>query len=213
MHAVGLEACELAPAADSVVDALAKWGESGEQHECGYSLEHNTQGKGIYAFLGTHPERAKRFGAGMKYFTKSEDWDLKHLVSGFDWAALDTKPGAVVVDVGGGHGSVSQYLARATKNLHFVVQDLPGTAKQGRELLPEELRGRIEFVEHDFFSEQDLNADVYLLRWILHNWSDRHCVRILRALVPAMRKGVKVVVYEWVLKEEPETRVSQRMGP
>ena len=77
------------------------------------------------------PERARRFGAGMRFFTKAEGWDLKHLLASFDWASID-HPGSVALDVGGGHGSVSQFLARHTRNVHFLVQDLPGGNRAGK---------------------------------------------------------------------------------
>jgi hypothetical protein len=55
---------------------------------------------------------------------------------------------------------------------------------------------RISFMPHDFFNTQPVTADVYLLRWILHNWSDKYCVRMLRALIPALKPGAKIVVNE-----------------
>jgi hypothetical protein len=55
---------------------------------------------------------------------------------------------------------------------------------------------RVSFMSHDFFTPQTVVADVYLLRWILHNWSDKYCVRILRALIPALKPGARVIVNE-----------------
>ncbi|KAL8887964.1 MAG: hypothetical protein Q9192_006248, partial [Flavoplaca navasiana] len=124
---------------------------------------------------------------------------------------------AVVVDVGGGHGSVSQALARSTKHIQYVVQDLANTIEQAKKELPTDdgLKGRIEFQEHDFFTDQPLQgADVYLMRWILHDWSDAYAAKILRSLVPALekRKNSRIVVFEYVLPEQPETRLTERFG-
>lgn len=58
---------------------------------------------------------------------------------------------------------------------------------------------RIAFMAHDFFAPQPVVAGVYFLRWILHNWSDKYCVKILQALVPALRPGAKVIVSEAVM--------------
>jgi len=53
---------------------------------------------------------------------------------------------------------------------------------------------------HDFITEQPVRgADVYLLRWILHNWSDKYSTQILRNLVPALKPGAKVVICDNVL--------------
>ncbi|KAL8749667.1 MAG: hypothetical protein Q9184_006719 [Pyrenodesmia sp. 2 TL-2023] len=211
--ATGLQTAELGPASARMVDAITKYGADGEPGHTAYALQH---GAPIFDVLGKDPERARRFGAAMKYYTKGSGYDLKHLVEGFDWAALDQKPcGATVVDVGGGHGAVSQALAKATTNTHFVVQDLPGTVEQAAKDLPKELQGRIEFVPHDFFTEQpvDRDADIFLLRWILHNWSDAYCLKILKALVPALkRKEQRVLIYEYLLPETPGTDVAESFG-
>ena len=146
----------------------------------------------------------------MRFFVRAEGWDLKYLLSGYDWASLD-QPGAVVVDVGGGHGAVSQFLAKETRNMKIIVQDLPETAQKGKELLPAELEGRIDYVGHDFFKEQSVRgADVYFFRWIFHNWSDKYCLVILKALIPALKKGARVIAYEYVLLDGPETRLTEK---
>lgn len=55
---------------------------------------------------------------------------------------------------------------------------------------------------HDFFTEQPVKgAEVYLLKWILHCWSDKYARNILRALIPALRRGSKIVLHEYILPE------------
>ena len=211
---IGLQADELAPVAAKTVDAVRTFNDSGEPHETAFALQNQMP---IFEVLGKYPERGRRFGAAMRCYTKGEGYDLRHLIEGYDWGSID-HPGAVVVDVGGGHGSVSQALARSTKNIRYVVQDLPGTIEQAKKELPaDEFAGRIEFEAHDFFTDQSVQeADVYLMRWILHDWSDGYCVKILKALVPALEKkkeSSRIVLFEYVLSEVPETRLTERMGP
>lgn len=68
-----------------------------------------------------------------------------------------------------------------------------------------DLEGRISFMVHDFFTPQPVHgADVYVFRWIFHNWSDKYCVRILRNLVPALKHGAKVVINDVVLPKPGE---------
>ncbi len=110
-----------------------------------------------------------------------------------------------MVDVGGSHGSISIAIARSFPSLHFIVQDRPQVVQEGEAKLPADLQDRVTFMEHDFFNEQPVKyADIYLLRWILHDWSDAYAVRILRALVPALKPGARVLICEQVLPE-PET--------
>lgn len=55
---------------------------------------------------------------------------------------------------------------------------------------------------HDFITPQPIHgADVYIFRWIFHNWSDKYCVRILKNLIPALKPGAKIVVNDTVLPQ------------
>jgi hypothetical protein len=55
---------------------------------------------------------------------------------------------------------------------------------------------------HDFLKEQPVqNVDVWLFRWILHNWSDKYCSKILRNLIPALKPGARVILCDNVLPE------------
>ena len=85
----------------------------------------------------------------------------------------------MLVDFGGGHSSVRQYLAQNTEHLRFVVQDQADTVRRAETLLPVEFQGRVRFEAHDFFEPQERAADVFFMRWILHNWSDKYAVAIL----------------------------------
>ena len=107
---IGLQVDELAPVAAKTVETVRKFRDSDEPHETAFALQN---GMPIFEALGIYPERGRRFGAAMRCYTKGEGYDVRHLVEGYDWTSID-RSGAVVIDVGGGHGSVSQALARST---------------------------------------------------------------------------------------------------
>ncbi|KAI9036835.1 putative O-methyltransferase [Aspergillus affinis] len=211
MQAVGMVLMELLPAGHRTLDALTRFPGSQKPTETGFNLANDTP-LPLYKFLSQHPERLARFGMGMKFFSRADGFDLKFLAMGFPWREIDRED-AVVVDCGGGVGTVSRHLATATEKLQFVVQDMAGPVALGRDTLPVELQGRVRFEEADFFTPQKLiGANVYFFRWILHNWSDAYCVRILRNLVPAMHAHSKVVIYEYILAEQPELKWSRKQG-
>ena len=212
--AVGLELEDIAPASSKLIDVWEKYGQdSSEQSESAFCLYNETE-KPIFAVLASQPERARRFGGAMRFFTKGDSWDLRHMLASFDWPSID-KPGDIVVDIGGGNGQISQYLVRNTSNTKFVIQDLPHVVSEAPAQLPDDLpKNRIEFVSHNFFTPQAMDPPpaAFLLRYILHNWSDKYSVSILKNLVPAMRKGSKVLVYEYVLEDGPVTDMTARFG-
>lgn len=134
----------------------------------------------------------------MKVFSDSPQFDLAYTTDHYDWKSLGK---AQVIDVGGSSGHVSLALARKFSNLSLIVQDMEKMISDS--LVPEDVRGQVSFMAHDIFSPQAVKgADVYYLRWILHNWSDKYCGLILRALLPALKPGARVIVHE-VLMPEP----------
>ena len=55
---------------------------------------------------------------------------------------------------------------------------------------------------HDFFEQQPVKgADVYLLRWILHGWSDKYATNIIRSLIPAMKHEARILVSDLCLPQ------------
>lgn len=54
--------------------------------------------------------------------------------SGFDWGSLPK--GGLVVDVGGGVGTVTSVLAKALPDLHFVIQDRAAVIEDGIKVRP-----------------------------------------------------------------------------
>ena len=104
------------------------------------------------------------------------------LANGFDWSSVSE-----VVEVGGGWGEVSLALAQRFGHINFTVQDLKHVINGRPYCESKNLRDRVRYVEHDFFSPQDAkSADVYYFRYIFHNYPDETCVKLLQAQIPGM---------------------------
>jgi hypothetical protein len=160
-----------------------------------YVAEHGGQLTSFYDIVSQDPDTARAFGAGMTMIQKEDGFSLRHSVDNYPWGELPT--GSTVVDLGGSHGQLASAVLAKHTHLKFVVQDLPSTIDTAPALqadLP------IKMMAHDFFEEQPVKgAQVYVFRWILHNWPDKYAVRILDALVPAMTAGSRVLILDAVV--------------
>jgi len=188
---------ELWPSGVRTVDAMMKWPGSQEPNETGFALS-DPSGEAFFDLIKHDAPRAQRLADSMKFLQSSPALSLGHLVKDLAWDA-EACPEAMV-DIGGSDGSISIELLRKYPRLTATVQDLPETIKSAS--VPDELAGRLEFKVHNFFEEQPVkNADVYFLRSVLHDWSDKYAVQILKNLVPALKNGAKVILNEVCLPE------------
>lgn len=154
-------------------------------------MSHNTN-ENPFDVIKREPKRQEQFVNAMNYSHLHSSYSIHHLIDNFDFGSIGA---GTIVDVGGSHGQVSIPIARKYPHVKCIVQDLPDTIVGLDSRLPEDLKDRISGMAHDFLAEQPVKgADIYLLRWILHDWSDKYCVKILQALTPALKKGAMIVI-------------------
>ncbi|KAJ4841477.1 putative O-methyltransferase 3, partial [Turnera subulata] len=102
-----------------------------------------------------------------------------------------------LVDVGGGTGTVAKAIADAFPDLDCTDFDLPHVVG--------ELQGskNLKYVSGDMF-ESIPPADAVLLKWILHDWNDEECVKILKNCKEAIkgREGGKVIIIDMTMENK-----------
>lgn len=100
-----------------------------------------------------------------------------------------------VCDIGGGSGELLK-IVMDTVPVKGVVLDLPEVAKMYS-------HKDIDYVGASFFEKIDINADVYVLKYILHNWGDQECMSILSNIRDAMARnsGSRLLIIESVLSD------------
>jgi SAM-dependent methyltransferase len=149
---------------------------------------------GAFELMKAYPEDAAHFNRSMLELTRG--------VAALLPAAYDFSGARVVVDVGGGFGSLLPPLLRKNPSLRGVVYDLPGCAEGSRKLMAEEgLTDRCDFEPGDFFESVPTGGDIYLLKSVIHDWDDAKSRTILERCRAALAPGARLLVLEWIMPD------------
>jgi O-methyltransferase domain/IclR helix-turn-helix domain len=143
-------------------------------------------GTDFWSWLAEHPDERALFDTSMEQGKeqRAERFDR------VEWG-----DGEMVVDVGGGNGSLLTALLDRQPGLSGIVFDLPETVRD-----ESALGDRIRFVEGSFF-ESVPEGDVYLLSNILHDWDEESSAAILRTVRTGARDHARLILFEAVVPE------------
>jgi hypothetical protein len=151
-------------------------------------------GQPIFEYLRDHPDDDRQFSASMASISATENDAVAR--------AYPFRRHARLVDVGGAHGHLLATILRHDKKLRGVLYDQPqvvaGAEASGFVSAPG-VRERCEVVGGNFFDGVPAGADAYLMKYILHDWDDAKCARILGHCRDAMAPGGRVLVADRVI--------------
>lgn len=152
--------------------------------EPAFSLVH---GASPFAYIADDPERRRWFDRGMANFSAAEN---PAIAASYGFDGIGT-----VVDVGGGQGGFLAEILRRS-SAHGVLFDAPDVIGDPAAPAAPDLAGRWSAVAGDFFAAVPAGADLYVLKRILHDWSDDECVQILTACRAAMPDRARLLVVD-----------------
>ncbi|WP_411757569.1 methyltransferase [Streptomyces venezuelae] len=151
-------------------------------------------GTDFFSHLARHPELSADFNAAMSQVVSET---AAVLPQAFDFSRF-----ASVTDVGGGSGTLLAAVLAAHPGLTGVVFDTAdGLAEAANTLARHGLEKRCALVAGDFFKAVPQGSDVYLVKSILHDWTDAQAVTILRHCRQVLPAGGVVLIVEPVLPE------------
>ena len=151
-------------------------------------------GQPFYEALGGNPALASAFNSAMSAAPEPAP------------PATELFDGArVLVDLGGGDGGLLADVLSERAELHGILVELPEAAERARERLTETgVIDRVRIETGSFFDEVPADGDLYVLRRVLHNWSDENVRHVLRRVRAAMPEGARLLVLEELLPGAPD---------
>jgi hypothetical protein len=152
-------------------------------------------GQRIYDFLSSHPDEAGLFDRSMTNITYLA---VEPLLSVYDFSHFKT-----IADIGGGEGLLLASILYKNSQARGILFDLPGGLKHASSLLKSYgVEDRVTMATGSFFETAPAGADAYILKNILHNWSDEECIRILSPICSVLPENGKVLILEMVIEED-----------
>jgi hypothetical protein len=170
------------------------WGRLAEAVRHGVRQTPATLGRELFEFYAENPDEGSAFTGAMSNVSAAVAEDVAEV--------LDTSTAEHVVDVGGASGTIIAAVLKRNPALHGTILELAHVAPRARLALAElGLSSRCNVVEGDFFKSVP-QADIHILKQIIHDWDDEQSVRILANCVRALRSAGRVILVERVIPDD-----------
>jgi hypothetical protein len=120
--------------------------------------------------------------------------------------AYDFSPFRRIGDIGGGNGSLLAAVLHANPAARGIVQDLPEVIDGTRKALADAgVADRAAVYPASFFDVVVPGCDLYMMRWIIHDWEDAKALAILKNVRAAMAGNSRLVLAETIVTDGPES--------
>lgn len=180
------------------------WGHFLHSVRTGENAFRDLHGSDVWAYRSDHPEESAIFDRAMTALSRGTG---AAVIAAYDFAPFDC-----VVDVGGGQGLLLADLLAARRGARGILFDLPHVVSRAEALLRGKgVAERCQIVAGSFFESVPAGGDLYMLKAILHDWTDEDAIRILRVCRRVTKPEGRLLVIERVLgppNESPDGKFS-----
>lgn len=147
-------------------------------------------GKSIWDSFTERPALGARFADAMRQVSAL---DMAAVVRAYPWPRR-----GVICDVAGGMGHLLAAILDRRRGAQGVLVDVPDVIPEANEFFRARgMADRVDCRAGDLFDELSVRADVYVMKWILHDWSDDACLNILTRVRAAMPPGSRLVTLDF----------------
>ncbi len=183
-------------------DFYPLWGDLLHSVRTGETAFAHLHGMSNWEYRERHPEVNDRFNAYMGDLTRQKVAAV---------LAHHRFPDAgLLVDVGGGDGTLLAAVLRDYPGLRGVLFDLPHVAEGATaRFAAAGVADRCAVAGGDFFAAVPAGGDRYVLSTVLHDWDDEHAAALLRQCRRAMAATARLLVIERVLPEDNSSPVGR----
>jgi O-methyltransferase domain/Dimerisation domain len=170
----------------------AAWGDLAHSVQTGANAFQHVHGTDVWTHRSTRPEEGAMFDRAMMSLSGH---GVRDAVANYDFGSFGT-----IVDVGGGTGTFLARILGTAPAARGVLFDLPHVVAGAPPVLAAAgVDDRCEVVGGSFFEDVPEGADAYVLRSVVHDWSDEDALRILAAVRRATPAHATVLIVERIV--------------
>jgi ubiquinone/menaquinone biosynthesis C-methylase UbiE len=175
-------------------ESFPAWGKLEHVVRTGEPAFEAAHGDSFFGYLRKNPDAGAAFDGTMTRLSR------RVVVEAI--AYYDFTDAARILDVGGGRGHFVAAVLEAYPELEGAVFDVPEVAEAtGERLRRGPLGDRCAALGGSFFEALPAGYDLHVLKWILHDWNDEDCVKILKACRRALPDDGRLLVVEQPLPD------------
>jgi len=172
--------------------------------ETGKPASYKLNGMPMFDWMGQHPEKTGNFNQAM---TDLSQGDSAAIVQSYDFSRFEH-----IVDVAGGHGALLAAILDQVPKLRGTLVEMPhvieGAKKAG---ILDRFVNRCTLEAGSIFESVPAGADAYIMKFIIHDWYDPECVKILSQCRKGIRPGGRLLVVDQVVPARNEPGVAKFM--
>ena len=155
------------------------------------ALEH-LYGQSTVDYIFKDPERGENFHESM---TNLSMMDSPAVAASYSFEGINS-----IVDVAGGLGLLLATILQRNPRMKGTLYEIPQVIEGAKTGPLKPFLDRCTIVSGDMFTSVPAGADAYIMKHIIHDWTDDLCLKILTGCRKGVKPGGKLLVVDAVIR-------------
>ncbi len=152
--------------------------------------------RSIFSDLIVDPEAFHIFNEGMESLLSI---DKSYILKWHDFSQYKT-----IADIGSGSGGLLKAIMQQNPDVYGIFFHI-SSIELKKKVTEEDILSRCEFMEGNFLETAPFEADLYILRQVLHHWDEETCHNILSNIHRNMHKNSVLMIIDSLVDEDDPT--------
>lgn len=160
-------------------------------------------GMPLFEYLVKNPAEGAVFHGAM---TDMSTVDAPAVADAYDFQGIGS-----LTDVGGGHGLLLATILQRNPSMSGTLYDLPSVIEGASGGATAPVKDRVRFVGGNMFESAPAGSDAYVMKYIIHDWPDDLCLKVLKGCRDGVNPGGKLLVVDCVVPGPNEFHIGKIM--